>query len=136
MNFGKLCKAAPLAIVLAAGAFAETAQAEQYYSDNDVTIYSPYIVKKERGVRPLSNRGDVTVTRKISLLDYDLRRNDDIYRLNREVEFTARDVCEKANLIEPASYAPSETRECYQDALRDAQRQVRRAVNRASYYRY
>ncbi len=133
MNFGKLCKAAPLAIVLAAGAFAATAQAEPYYSDNDVTIYSPYIVKKERSAHPLGSTEEVTVSRKISLLDYDLRRSDDIYRLNREVEFTARDVCEQANQIEPASYSPGETRECYQDALRDAQRQVKRAVNRANY---
>lgn len=134
MNLNKLCKTAPLALVIAAGAFAATAQAEPYYADDGVTVVSPYIVKKQRDTSSVTGGQRITVSRVVSTRDLDLRRGDDVYRLNREVEYAASDVCRQIDLVEPAAYfTASEQRECYRDALRGAQRQVNRAVARANY---
>ncbi len=67
MKFGKLCMAAPLALVLAACGFAATAQAQTYNSGDDVTIYSPYVVKKQRAAgSAIRGQTELTVSRAIS----------------------------------------------------------------------
>lgn len=130
MNFCMFCKTAPLAAAVALGGLAFTAPASAAPED-ELTIYSPYKVKRERSG---SLSGDnISVSRRVSYSHLDLRYAGDINRLQRDVEYAAVDVCAEANRLSRVSFSAADSRECYRDAVTDARRQVNRAVARANY---
>lgn len=56
----------------------------------DVTVFAPYVVKKERGPK---NAEVITVSRKVNYHDLDLSKPGDVTVLEQRVKQSAKDVC-------------------------------------------
>lgn len=58
----------------------------------DVTVFAPYVVKKETGPR---NAQVITVSRKVNYHDLDLTKPTDVSVLEQRVKQSAEDVCKE-----------------------------------------
>ena len=75
-------------------ALATTPAASQPPSEpsEDVTVFAPYVIKKENGPR---NAQIITVSRKVNYHDLDLAKPADVSVLEQRVKQSAEDVCKE-----------------------------------------
>jgi len=73
---------------------ASTAASAQQAAEpsEDVTVFAPYVIKKENGPR---NAQVITVSRKVNYHDLDLSKPADVSTLEQRVKQSAEDVCKE-----------------------------------------
>jgi UrcA family protein len=73
-------------------AITSTPIAAQTVPSEEVTVFAPYVVKKESGPR---NAQIITVSRKVNYHDLDLSKPADVSTLEQRVKQSAEDVCKE-----------------------------------------
>ena len=96
-------------------------------ASENVTVFSPYVVKKSTTGIGKNRVTKVTVSRAVSFADLNLASDDGRAALESRVQQVAGDVCKELDRrYPPATYFPElDTKACVKDAIAVAMIQVR-----------
>jgi UrcA family protein len=138
LSLSLLAAAGMLTAATIAPSFAQSVvkPAPYAYAENEIVVVPYGIQRYETGRRApgsIGNEEILQMSRVVSTDGLNLRYDPDVDALRQRIEYTAREICRD---LDRAAFGDSITsdRECYRDAVREAEDQVDRAVLRARTY--